>query len=119
MARSRVYIETSVISYLTARLGRDLVTVGRQELTQEWWDGKRLEFDLFISEFVVAEASDGDPDAAERRLAALAGLPEVRLTTDTTDLARALVEPGPIPKRAALDGFFTSRRPCRGEPTTC
>lgn len=105
MARSRVYIETSVISYLTARLGRDLVTVGRQELTQEWWDGKRLEFDLFISEFVVAEASDGDPDAAERRLAALAGLPEVRLTTETTDLARALVEPGPIPKKAALDAF--------------
>lgn len=105
MARSKVYIETSVVSYLTARLGRDLVTVSRQELTQEWWDGKRREFDLFISEFVVAEASGGDPDAANRRMAALAGLPKVRLTTETTDLAKALLEPGPIPKRAALDAF--------------
>lgn len=102
--RPRVYLETSVISYLTARLGRDLVTVGRQELTREWWD-QRAAFDLFISEFVRIEAGAGDQEAASLRLEALAGLPQVTLSAETRELAGSLVEPGPIPRTAALDAF--------------
>lgn len=105
MARPRLYLETSVVSYLTARLGRDLVVVGRQELTQEWWREQRREFELFVSEFVLAEAAEGDSDAAQRRLQILEGLPEVTLSPETTELAKALVGPGPIPQKAALDAF--------------
>lgn len=104
MDKPRVYVETSVISYLTARLGRDLVTVARQELTKEWWD-QRAAFDLFISEFVLIEAGAGDPEAALLRLNTLADLPQVALTTEARELARSLVEPGPIPRVAALDAF--------------
>ncbi len=105
MSRPRVYIETSVVSYLTARSGRDLVTASRQELTQEWWDGQRHDFDPFISEFVVAEAAEGDPEAAKKRLAVLEGLPEVSLPPETTELAKSLMANVPIPQKAVLDAF--------------
>jgi len=36
-----VYIETSVISYYTARPSRDLVTSDRQTITIEWWEERR------------------------------------------------------------------------------
>lgn len=105
MDKPRVYLETSVISYLTARLSRDLVTVGRQELTREWWEQQRTRFGLFISEFVAAEAAAGDPQAARARLELLAQVPEVTLTDETRELARSLLEPGPIPRSAAIDAF--------------
>jgi hypothetical protein len=105
MAKPRVYLETSVISYLTARLSRDLVTVGRQELTREWWEQHRTRFHLFISEFVATEAAAGDPEAARSRLELLAQVPEVTLTDETRELARSLVQPGPIPQSSAIDAF--------------
>jgi hypothetical protein len=41
-----VYVETTIVGHLAARLSRDLVTAGHQELTQEWWNDHRHEFDL-------------------------------------------------------------------------
>jgi len=35
--KQRVYIETSVIGYLTGRPSRDVVIAGRQEVTREIW----------------------------------------------------------------------------------
>ena len=55
-----VYIETSVISYLTARTSKDIRAAAWQNITADWWDNRRAEFDLYISEFVVAEASRGN-----------------------------------------------------------
>ena len=62
-----IYLETSIVSYLTARPSRDVVTLARQEVTREWWNTRRTNFQLFISEFVIEEAEEGDPEAAERR----------------------------------------------------
>jgi hypothetical protein len=65
--KPKVYLETSVISYLTAWLSRDLVKAAHQQITQEWWN-KRTRFDLYISQVVLQEASSGDPEAARLRL---------------------------------------------------
>lgn len=46
--RPRVYVETSVISYLTARLSRDLIVAAHQQLTQQWWSERRAGFELFV-----------------------------------------------------------------------
>ena len=54
-----VYIETSILSYLTAKASRDLIVVAHQELTKEWWE-TRNRFELFISEVVLNEISLGD-----------------------------------------------------------
>ena len=73
--KARVYLETTVVSYLTALPSRDLVRAARQQLTREWWDNRRGHFDLHISQFVLDEAGDGDIEAARRRLLLLRGLP--------------------------------------------
>ena len=69
--KPRVYVETSVISYLTARPSRDLVMAAHQEVTREWWQNQRQAFELFYSEAVRNEAAMGDTQAAAQRLAVL------------------------------------------------
>ena len=72
--KRKVYIETSVISYLTARLSRDLVVAGHQRITQEWWSERRAAFEVFVSQVVLEEASAGNQEAARQRLEVLAAL---------------------------------------------
>lgn len=64
--KPKIYIETSVISYLTSRISRDLVTAARQQLTTDWWDSKKSQYNLFVSQPVISEASDGDQKAAKK-----------------------------------------------------
>lgn len=100
--KPRVYVETSVLSYLTRWPSRDLVKAAHQEVTIEWW-AKRDRFDLFVSEAVLAEAGRGDPEAARLRLAAAAGLPALTATTDAQILASALLSAAAMPAKAAID----------------
>jgi hypothetical protein len=74
--KSTVYLETTVVSYLAAWTSRDLVTAANQETTREWWSRRRIDFDLFVSQAVIEEASDGDPDAVRRRLEILQSIPK-------------------------------------------
>jgi len=60
------YIETSVVSYLTSRPSRDIVTAAYQQVTREWWDSAFEWFRLVASQFVVDEAGAGDKDAVRR-----------------------------------------------------
>jgi hypothetical protein len=83
-----VYIETSIVSYLTARPSRDVVTLARQKVTREWWNMRRANFQLFISEFVIEEAEEGDPEAARRRPETLAEMEELDLHDEARPLAR-------------------------------
>jgi hypothetical protein len=60
----RVYIETTFVSYLTARASRDVVIAGHQQSTHEWWNTRRADYELCISQLVLGEAGAGDPVAA-------------------------------------------------------
>lgn len=82
-----------------------MVATANQEITQEWWDTRKDDFYLVISEFVVREASAGDPNAASNRLAAIAGIPELNVTDEVGELARILIEQIPIPAKAQLEAF--------------
>jgi len=101
--KKTVYIESSVISYLTARGSRDLISAARQQLTREWWDGCRSEFDLFVSPLVVEEVSRGDSGAAARRMDVLRDIPELEPTSQGAELAVALMEAGALPVKAKDD----------------
>jgi hypothetical protein len=60
-----VYIETTIVSYLTARPSRDLIMAAHQQITQEWWARRGADFELFVSQFVIQEASMGDAGMAQ------------------------------------------------------
>ena len=69
--KPKVYLETTIVSYLTAWTSRDLVTAAMQATTREWWTSRKDEFELYVSQTVMEEARAGDADAAERRIEAL------------------------------------------------
>jgi predicted nucleic acid-binding protein len=103
--KPRIYIETSIPSYLTSRRSRDLIAAANQELTQEWWETRKDDFDLVISEFVSREAAADDPDAAKNRLAAITGIPELNITNEVSQLAQILIDKVPLPEKVLLDAL--------------
>lgn len=104
MPKSKVYIETSVVSYVTAFPSRDLIVAAHQQITSEWWR-TRDRFDLFVSEAVTEEAAGGDPGAAVLRLAALEGITILDVGPVAADLARNLVAQHALPAKAAVDAL--------------
>ena len=100
-----VYIETSLVSYLTARPSRDLLVAAHQQLTVAWWDEQRTRYELFTSQVVLAEVRAGDPDAAQRRLAVLERLPLLDVADTAIALAARLVTAQALPAQAAQDAL--------------
>ena len=98
-----LYVETSVISYLTARPSRDLITAARQQLTSLWWVTRRFEYDFFVAPLVLEEAELGDATAAAARLLVLRDLPIVVPPPEADRLAEALMRDTPLPNKAAAD----------------
>ena len=47
--KKKVYVETTVVSDATALPTRDIVQLGRQVVTREWWATAAQRFDLFSS----------------------------------------------------------------------
>lgn len=92
-----IYLETSVVSYLTSRPSRDLITAARQQITREWWDLAPGLWNISISELVIEEAARGDSSAAVLRLKALQQLPALPIATAAKELAMAIMEAGAIP----------------------
>ena len=100
-----MYIETTIPSYLTAWRSPELLMASNQELTRKWWDESRSSFELFISEFVVQEASAGDPTAAKRGLEVILDLPKLEITTQAETLAIELLKQAALPSKARLDAL--------------
>lgn len=101
---STVYVETTIISYLTARRSRDVVLAAHQALTRDWWRG-RTAYELRVSQLVIDEAAVGDPLLRARRLRALQRIAVLPLTDAATRLARELVRKGALPQKATVDAF--------------
>ncbi len=98
-------METSIVGHLTARGRRDLIVAGHQQITREWWQQRRDEFELFVSQLVVNEATAGDPQAAAERLALMESCPSLDITEEAVALARRLVQAGAVSPRAVEDAL--------------
>lgn len=101
----RVYIETTVISYLAARPNRDVVIAAHQQITHEWWEQARADFELCTSQLVLQEAGSGDPEAAEERLVILRAMVLLDTTATAVRLAAELVQARAVPEKAADDAL--------------
>jgi len=111
--KPRVYVETTIPSYLTAWRSRDLLRAAHQQVTREWWD-RRAAFDLFVSPLVLIECQAGDPTAAAERLAALTGLPLLDQTEEVVELAELLAREVPLPPRARADAVHIATAAVHG-----
>ena len=101
----RVYIETTFVSYLTARASRDVVIAGHQQSTHEWWDTRRTSYELCVSQLVLDEAGAGDAQAAQERLLILRPMLVLETTADALELAKELLQAGALPAKAADDAL--------------
>lgn len=105
--KPRVYIETSVVSYLTARPSRDLIVMANQQITQEFWQ-RGTDFEFYASQLVLDEARQGDVVAAQARLAALTSIPMLEMLPAAKALGRLLVQELAIPAKAIDDAFHVA-----------
>ena len=105
MDKKTVYIETSVISYLTARPSSDLVAAAWQKVTVDWWESQRHRFELYTSDVVIEEAGRGDNRAVERRLEVLSDLPLLAIDESVLALSETLIKAGALPRKAVGDSL--------------
>jgi hypothetical protein len=101
--RKSVYVESTIPSYATARPSADVVAAGRQYLTQFFWEHQRDQYKLYVSQIVVDEISNGDPEAARRRLDFIAGIEKLAEPDGQKELAAIYQQLLKIPDRAKLD----------------
>jgi predicted nucleic acid-binding protein len=101
--KAKLYLETTIPSYLVRRPSRDLLVAAHQQITREWWDWRRTEFDLYVSELVLQEVRAGDPQLASKRLEVLSGVPVLAASEEIISMAEDLITVGPIPRRATGD----------------
>ena len=102
---STVYLETSIIGYLTSRPTRDLITTANQQLTREWWDDHREQYDLYVSESVITECNAGDAQAAQDRIGTIDDIPVLDVTEGAENLAEKLLKQVPLPQKAEVDAL--------------
>lgn len=101
--KPKVYVETTVLSYLTSRPSRDLQVAAHQQATQDWWRDRRHAFDLYASQLVVQEASRGDEEAAASRTEKLEEAQLLDATDEALLLAEKMVQRSLIPRKVAED----------------
>jgi len=103
--KQRVYLETTIVSYLTARPSRDLILAAHQEVTRQWWEKRRGHFEVYVSQLVADEAGRGDAEAVRKRQEALKAIASLAVTEDAMALAAGLTEEHVLPSEAGADAL--------------
>lgn len=103
--KPKVYLESSVIGYLTGRPSRDVIVFARQQLTLSWWKDHKAQYELFVSPLVLIEITRGDANAAVERTNAIVGISVLDPTEEIAALARLLLKKGSLPTKASDDAL--------------
>jgi hypothetical protein len=103
--KKSIYVETTIFSYLTGKPSANLINAARQQTTNLWWENRRKDFHLFVALPVIAEASNGDPDDAAKRLSVIRKIPIIGLTPQASELADFLIKETPFPVNAEVDAL--------------
>lgn len=100
----RIYIESTIPSYVVARPARDLLQAARQQLTRDWWEFRRAGHELFTSQLVLDEIAFGETKMANHRLKLMAEIPLLESTAKAGELTRHIMNSGLLPAKAEGDG---------------
>ncbi len=109
-----VYIETSILGYLTARSTKNLILAANIEVTKDWWESRRSAFTLYISKVVLDEVARGDPEIAANRLEILNGVPLVELNQAVRNLAAQFLSRSNLPPKASDDAVHIAAATVHG-----
>ena len=103
--KPKIYLETTIINYYTARPSRDVVIAGRQETNREVWPVLFRDFEPYISALVLQEARQGDEQAAQQRLESIRGVPVLNVYPSIQTLAQQLMAQHGIPEQYPEDAL--------------
>jgi len=109
-----VYIETSILGYLTARSTKDLILAANIEITRDWWESRRNIFILYTSEAVLDEVAQGDAEIAAQRLEILRDFPLLALNQAVQDLAAQFLARSSLPPKARVDAIHIAAATVHG-----
>ena len=101
--KPRVYLETTVISYLVGRPSSDATLASWQQITRQLWEEYVDEFTFVISPVVLTEARRGNPEAAQRRLEVLSHLTVLEILPEADNLTQKLLDAGAVPQDSSPD----------------
>jgi hypothetical protein len=82
-----------------------VVIAGHQQVAHEWWDSRRANYELCVSQLVLDEAGAGDAQAAQERLLVLRPMLVLQTTADALELAKELLHAGALPAKSADDAL--------------
>ena len=101
--KPKVYIETTVISYLATRISRNATIADRQQVTQQFWHEHADRFDFVISDAVLDEIEEGDKTLAQRRIHLLRPLTVFETTPAVTQFTQKLLDSEAVPRSSQTD----------------
>lgn len=103
-----VYIETSIVGYLTARPSNNLILMANAEATRQWWNTRRPQFDLYTARALLNEVARGDREMATQRLDILRDFPLLEVSDAVRSLAAQFLAKSSLPPKAADDALHIS-----------
>ena len=101
--KPKLYLETTVISYLVARPSNDAALGHRQQVTRQLWEEYANDYQFVVSDIVISEILRGDAGAAQRRFDVVANLTILDLSPEVDKLAQDLIDAGALPHQARSD----------------
>jgi len=112
--KERVYVESSVISYLASKPANDLIIKARQKITHDWWKNNRTNYELCVSSLVEEEISSGDTEAAKTRISVIANLPHLFVSDTAINIAQSLITGGAVPPGSEQDALHIATAAAQG-----
>ena len=103
-----LYIETSILGYLTARSTKNLILAANIEVTKDWWEYRRSAFTMYISQAVLNEVAQGDTEIAVQRMELVRGVPLLELNQAVRDLASQFLTRSNLPPKADIDAIHAA-----------
>ena len=100
-----VYIETTIVGHIAGRIHPNPMVAARQQMTRDWWRDEAVRYEVFISQVVLEECSQGDPSAAAERLEVVKDIDLLEASDDVDDLADILISERAVPVSEPRDAF--------------